>query len=172
MNATSSPLRPPLRFPLALRSPDGGWRRQILPSALLLGFGVLLGAAWARAGAPPAPAYDIANSVKTFVPDGKEKTPAGYQYWFFDKDFAQGRSIKLSVVGPHLATHAPHRHEGHEFFFVLQGKAEFFLEGKTRVVGPRTALYCPPNLLHGISNAGDEELQYLVIKDYPGPRVP
>jgi mannose-6-phosphate isomerase-like protein (cupin superfamily) len=162
MNATSSLLR----SLSALRSPGPGWRRQVLPSAVFLGLGVLLGAG-AHAGAAPAPAYDIANSVKTFALDATEKTPAGYQYWFFDKDFARGRSIKLSVVRPHLATHPPHRHEGHEFFFVLQGQAEFFLEGKTRVVGPRTALYCPPNLLHGISNAGEEELQYLVIKDYP-----
>jgi mannose-6-phosphate isomerase-like protein (cupin superfamily) len=101
--------------------------------------------------------------------DGTEKTKVGYQYWFFDPKFAEGRTIKLSVVGPHQATHPPHRHEGHEFFFVLEGQAQFFLDGKTRVVGPRTALYCAPNSLHGISNPGDTELQYLVIRDYPWP---
>jgi quercetin dioxygenase-like cupin family protein len=141
--------------------------RRASVSVAFLAVGMFLGVAGARAAA--APAYDIDNSVKTFVKDAVEKTKNGYQYWFFDKNFAQGRSIKLSVVGPHLASHAPHRHEGHEFFFVLQGKAEFSLEGKTRVVGPQTALYCPPNSLHGISNAGDEELRYLVIKDYPWP---
>lgn len=146
-------------------------RHRLLPSALCLGLSLLLAAAWARAGDPPSPAYDIGNAARTFNRDAIEKTKAGYQYWYFDQDFAQGRTIKLSVVGPHLASHAPHRHEGHEFFFVLKGKAEFFLEGKTRVVGPQTALYCPPNSLHGISNAGEGELEYLVIKDYPWPRV-
>jgi mannose-6-phosphate isomerase-like protein (cupin superfamily) len=149
-----------------------GLKRAALGVAVL-GLGVGLGATWARAAAgpapAPAPAYTVENSARPFLKDAVEKTKAGYQYWFFDQSFAQGRSIKLSVVGPHLASHAPHRHEGHEFFFVLHGKAEFFLEGRTRVVGPQTALYCPPGSLHGISNAGDDELQYLVIKDYPWP---
>ncbi len=144
------------------------WKVGITAGAGLVAAGMLLGAALARAGGK-APAYDIDNSAKSFAMDAIEKTKVGYQYWFFDKTFAEGRSIKLSVVGPHLATHEPHRHEGHEFFFVLQGKAEFFLEGKKRVVGPQTALYCPPQSLHGISNAGDTELRYLVIKDYPWP---
>lgn len=145
---------------------------RLIAGAALLGLGVRLGVAWAGAPGAAAPAYDIENSAKTFNADAIEKTAAGYQYWFFDKAFAQGRSIKLSVIGPHLASHAPHRHDGHEFFFVLQGNAEFFLEGKKRVVGPQTALYCPPNSLHGISNAGDGELRYLVIKDYPWPASP
>jgi quercetin dioxygenase-like cupin family protein len=152
-----------------VRGQQRSFVRRASVSLALLAMGVFLGAAWARAAAVPSPAYDVDNSVKTFVRDAVEKTKVGYQYWFFDKHFAQGRTIKLSVVGPHLATHAPHRHEGHEFFFVLQGKAEFLLEGKTRVVGPQTALYCPPNSLHGISNAGDDELRYLVIRDYPWP---
>lgn len=142
----------------------------------VLAIGALLGAARARAAGPSAtlavPAYTLDNSAKTFAPDDVEKTAAGYQYWFFDKTFAEGRTIKLSVIGPRQRSHAPHQHEGHEFFFVLSGKAEFFLDGKTRVVGPQTALYCPPGVLHGIANAGDSELQYLVIKDYPWPAQP
>jgi mannose-6-phosphate isomerase-like protein (cupin superfamily) len=143
--------------------------QRLIGAAALLGAGVWLGASWARSAGTPAPVYDIENSAKTFKPEGLEKTDAGHQYWFFDKTFAQGRTIKMSVVGPHRASHAPHQHEGHEFFFVLQGTAEFFLDGKKRVVGPQTALYCPPGSLHGISNPGDVELRYLVIKDYPWP---
>jgi quercetin dioxygenase-like cupin family protein len=137
--------------------------------ALGVALGLAMGGLEARAEAAPSPAYDLDNSVRTFAKSAVEPTQVGYQYWFFDKAFAQGRSIKLSAVGPRLATHPPHRHEGHEFFFVLKGTAEFFLEGRTRVVGAQTALYCPPGSLHGIANAGDDELQYLVIKDYPWP---
>ena len=137
----------------------------------LLGTGALLGVTVARAVAPP-PAYTLQNAVKTFSMDGINKTNVGYQYWFFDKMFAQGRTIKLSVVGPHLASHPPHQHDGNEFFFVLEGNAEFFLDGKTRVVGPQTAMYAAPQSLHGIKNAGDTELKYLVIKDYPWPPQP
>jgi mannose-6-phosphate isomerase-like protein (cupin superfamily) len=144
--------------------------------AALLAVGASLGAAAARAAgaasSPAVPAYTLDNSAKSFSMKDIEKTAAGYQYWFFDKTFAEGRTIKMSVIGPRQRSHPPHQHEGHEFFFVLSGKAEFFLDGKTRVVGPQTALYCPPGVMHGIANAGDTELQYLVIKDYPWPAQP
>ncbi|NUN70435.1 MAG: cupin domain-containing protein [Bacteroidetes bacterium] len=95
-----------------------------------------------------------------------ESTKAGAQYWFADKAFLDGRTLKMSIVRPNEATHAPHRHEEDEFFFVLEGTAEFFLNGEKRTVGPLTSLYCPPQSEHGIRNAGTTELKYLVIKKY------
>lgn len=111
--------------------------------------------------------YTIENSVNEFNMEGTKKTRVGYQYWFADKDFVDGRTLKLSVVAPHQATHAPHTHDNDEFFFVLEGKARFHLDGKEVVVGPYTSLYCPADSYHGISNAGVTELKYLVIKKYP-----
>ncbi len=110
--------------------------------------------------------YSIGNCVNSFKPAGVEPTKAGYQYWFAGREFAGGKTVKLSVVRPHEATHPPHSHPEDEFFFVLEGKAEFHLSGKTQIVGPYTSLYCPPNMVHGIRNAGDTELKYLVIKKY------
>lgn len=117
-------------------------------------------------GAEKPRRYTIENSVNEFDPSRVEKTRAGYQYWFADKEFIDGRTLKLSVVEPGKATHAPHRHPEDEFFFVLEGTAEFYLDGKTRTVGPNTSLYCPSNQEHGIRNAGDTTLKYLVIKKY------
>jgi quercetin dioxygenase-like cupin family protein len=111
--------------------------------------------------------FTIDRCISKFLPAKIESTAAGYQYWFVDKGFVDGRTIKLSVVRPHKATHEPHIHPEDEFFFVLQGTAEFFLNGKTRIVGPMTSLYCPPNVKHGIRNGGETELRYLVIKKYP-----
>ena len=113
--------------------------------------------------------YSIDNCVNTFNPADIESTKAGYQYWFADKKFADGKTVKLSVVRPNEATHPPHRHAEDEFFFVLEGKAGFFLNGKTRIAGPYTSLYCPSNMEHGIRNVGDTELKYLVIKKYKTP---
>lgn len=110
--------------------------------------------------------FTIDDCVNTFTPSKIESTKAGYQYWFADKDYLDGRTLKLSVVRPHEATHAPHRHAEDEFFFVIEGTAEFFLDGKTRTAGPLTSFYCPPNQEHGIRNAGDSFLKYLVIKKY------
>jgi quercetin dioxygenase-like cupin family protein len=110
--------------------------------------------------------YSIENCVNKFSMDGIEKTKVGYQYWFADKNFLDGRTIKLSVVSPHSATHPPHRHAEDEFFFVLEGTAEFYLNGETKTAGPMTSFYCPSNSEHGIKNIGDTELKYLVIKKY------
>lgn len=110
--------------------------------------------------------FTIENCVNEFALDKADKTNSGYRYWFADKDFIDGRTIKLSVVSPNQATHPPHKHEVDEFFFVLEGKAKFYLDGKTTVVGQYTSLYCPSNIEHGISNAGNTELKYLVIKKY------
>lgn len=110
--------------------------------------------------------FTIENSVNQFSMDKTVETKVGYQYWFSDKDFIDGRTIKMSVVAPNKSTHAPHKHIEDEFFFILEGRAEFFLDGKTITVGAYTSLYCPSMVMHGISNAGDTELKYLVIKKY------
>ncbi len=111
-------------------------------------------------------AFTIENCVNEFNMDNADKTKSGYRYWFVDKNFIDGRTLKLSVVEPGKATHAPHVHENDEFFFILEGQAKFHLNGKETVVGPYTSMYCPSNIPHGISNAGDTELKYLVIQKY------
>ena len=111
--------------------------------------------------------FTIENCVTEFSMDKAEKTKVGYQFWFADRDFIDGRTLKMSVVAPHSATHPPHKHVEDEFFFVLEGTAEFYLDGKTKVAGPYSSFYCPSNVEHGIRNVGDTELKYLVIKKYP-----
>lgn len=111
--------------------------------------------------------FTIENCVNEYSEEKSDKTKSGHRFWFADKEFIDGRTIKLSAVKANSATHPPHTHAEDEFFFVLEGNAKFFLDGKSKVVGPYTSLYCPANVPHGISNAGDEELKYLVIKKYP-----
>jgi quercetin dioxygenase-like cupin family protein len=110
--------------------------------------------------------YSIEKCVTTFSMERTEKTSAGYQFWYVGKELAGGKTLKLSVIAAHQASHPPHRHPEDEFFFVLEGTAEFYLEGAKTVVGPNTSLYCPSQMEHGIKNAGESELKYLVIKIY------
>lgn len=110
--------------------------------------------------------FTIENCVTEFSMDKVKKTQVGYQFWFADPDFVDGRTLKMSAVAPHSATHPPHKHIEDEFFFVLEGTAEFYLDGKTKLAGQYTSFYCPPGVEHGISNVGDIELKYLVIKKY------
>ena len=110
--------------------------------------------------------WTIDKCVNVFSNQKIEKTDAGYQYWFVDKTLADGKTLKMSVVKPHSATHPPHAHPEEEFFFVLEGKVEFFLDGERKVVGPFSSMYCPSNVEHGIRNVGDTEAKYLVVKKY------
>jgi len=142
------------------------------PARLVRLLAPMLFAAVAVAAADRAPAYTLDNCVNTFDPAKVERTAAGYQYWFADSTLADGKTVKLGVVGPHLGSHAPHHHDEDEFFFILEGTAEFFLDGQRRTVGPQTMLYCPSNHEHGIRNVGDTDLKYLVIKRYARPVPP
>lgn len=110
------------------------------------------------------PVYTIENCVNEFDIDKAKETKSGYQYWFADKNFTQENTLKMSIVAPGKSTHAPHRHPEEELFYILEGKATFYLDGKTVEAGPNTSLYCPPNAEHGISNAGTSDLKYLDIK--------
>jgi len=111
--------------------------------------------------------YTIENCVNEFSKEKATPTNAGYQYWFADQKFmGDGRTVKLSVVDIGKANHPPHRHVEDEFILILEGKAEFYLDGKTKNVGPYTSLYCPSNAEHGVRNVGDIQLKYLVMKKY------
>lgn len=111
--------------------------------------------------------YTIENCINKFDSTKSVKTSVGYQYWFVEKKFLNdGLTVKMSVVGPRQATHAPHKHAGDETFFVLEGTAQFYLDGKTSTGGAYTSFYCPVGSEHGISNAGDTQLKYLVIRKY------
>ena len=115
---------------------------------------------------PTDKTYSSEDCVTTYSEEQAQETKVGHQFWFADKEFTDGRTIKMSVVEPGKSTHAPHQHPQDEFFFVLEGTAEFYLDGKTVEVGPYTSLYCPSNSMHGISNAGDTQLKYLVMQKY------
>jgi len=142
-----------------------------LSSVLLLALGSIavlssFGKESSDSAGEPEKRYTIDNCVNQFDREKALESDSGYRYWFADKDFVDGRSIKMSVIAPHLASHPPHEHGNDEFFFVLEGTAKFYLDGETIEVGPYTSLYCPPDVPHGISNAGDTELKYLVLKKY------
>ena len=130
---------------------------------LAIAMGVVLAAVNIAVGES---SYSIQDVVNTFDQTRAKQTKVGYQYWFADKSFADGKTLKLSVVRPNAATHDPHTHAEDEFFFVLEGTAEFHLDGETKTGGPMTSFYSPSGVKHGIRNAGDTELKYLVIKTY------
>ena len=116
----------------------------------------------------PTTNFTIDNCINTFNQEKVEKTAVGFQYWFIPQNFLDdGQTVKMSVVAPNAATHPPHKHAGDEIFFVLEGTAKFYLNGKTTTGSAYTSFYCPEGSEHGISNGSDKQLKYLVIRKYP-----
>ena len=108
--------------------------------------------------------YTIENCISEFSTEDVIKTEQGWKYWHVSKDLSPTFNFKISNVGPQSANHADHTHEEEEIFYILEGTAEFSFDGKTRIVGPKSAMFCPSGISHGIRNAGDKPLTYAVIK--------
>jgi mannose-6-phosphate isomerase-like protein (cupin superfamily) len=77
---------------------------------------------------------------------------------------AETLALHISVIQPGQAAHDPHAHDGEEIMFVLEGTAEIRMGDETQQVGPNTAVFCPPHVLHGIRNAGDTPIRYMIIR--------
>ncbi len=69
----------------------------------------------------------------------------------------------------------PHSHAGQaEYFFVVEGTYEMTVAGETRIIGPGTMVFCPPNTVHTFKNIGDQHGQDARLEPArrPGPLLP
>jgi quercetin dioxygenase-like cupin family protein len=62
------------------------------------------------------------------------------------------------AAGTHLE---PHRHNTHEYYYMLKGKALMQIGPEKREVGPGDLIYIPPNAVHSISPMGNEPMRAL-----------
>ena len=123
-------------------------------------------AAQSVAGKKTASEYTIDNCVSVLDTSDVEESSVGWFTWFAPKDLTQGLVLKMSQVRAQQGSHDSHTHESEEILYVLNGKAEFTIKDRTKVVEKNSSLYCPPGVPHRIRNVGDEPLRYLVIHAY------
>ena len=110
-------------------------------------------------------AFSIDDYINTFDMSEANVSSKGFQFWYVPKTMSKGlMNLKLSHVKAMQANHAPHKHPEEEIFMLIEGTAEFYLDGESRKVPVNSSLYCPPNVMHGIRNVGDTPIKYLVIK--------
>jgi quercetin dioxygenase-like cupin family protein len=109
--------------------------------------------------------YSLADCVAELSDEQKQTTSKGWAFWFVPKEVTGGLNLKMSEVTGKTARHAPHTHPESEIFYILDGTAEFTLEGTAQTVTANTSLFCPSGISHGIRNIGETPLRYLVIKD-------
>ncbi|MBM4460514.1 MAG: cupin domain-containing protein [Chloroflexi bacterium] len=71
--------------------------------------------------------------------------------------------IHISEAAPGGRLHAAHTHAGAEAFYVLEGFAMVEWAGERQQIGPGEALILDATTPHGIFNAGDVPVRYMVI---------
>lgn len=108
-------------------------------------------------------------SHRCIVPwdDGRKREhERGFSIPFVNKESvgADNLAVHMSVIKPGERAHPPHAHEGEEVMFLLDGTAEAQIGDETHVIHANTALFCPPNEMHGLRNCGDVPIRYLVIR--------
>ncbi|RJQ57643.1 MAG: cupin domain-containing protein [Desulfobacteraceae bacterium] len=62
-----------------------------------------------------------------------------------------------------------HTHEVEHCWYILSGTGTMYMDGKAARIGPKTAIYTPPGVLHKIDVDEGEDLTYVVIYAPPGP---
>lgn len=99
---------------------------------------------------PPAEAkiYHAFGDTASFLLTGEQ---TGGSYTMFVNVTAPGG-------GP-----PPHRHDDEdEWFYVLEGRAEFFRDGLWTEVPPGTSVFMPRGSVHSFRNAGDTPLKQII----------
>ena len=75
-----------------------------------------------------------------------------------------GYSLAHAVVRPGEKTR-PHRLEGSEVYYILEGRGLMHVDEERAEVEPGQAVYIPPRAVQSIENTGANDLAFLCIVD-------
>lgn len=70
----------------------------------------------------------------------------------------------VAVVEPGKAVHRAHRHAEEEYLVVVEGAGTWSLDGKEFPAQKGDILYTEPWVYHGLTNTGDTQLIFLVVR--------
>lgn len=95
---------------------------------------------------------------------GNIDDPRGYAKLFVNSKLgAEHLTMHISVIKPNMRAHDAHQHDGEEIYFILEGKAKVTIGDDSMIAEANTAVFVNGPIMHGISNAGDGVLKYMVI---------
>jgi mannose-6-phosphate isomerase-like protein (cupin superfamily) len=96
-------------------------------------------------------------------PDEGEKVARGARHHRILAELPELEVIELRF-GPEFEGVEPHSHPDHvDSFYVLEGEAEFMIDGRAVRAGPGTFVAAPIGAVHGFRNAGSDELRLLNV---------
>jgi len=94
-----------------------------------------------------------------------EQLPWGPHEWLCRPGLTQAEKLLLvRVTMPHRQAHKFHRHPAmEEIIYVVEGKAEQWVDHEKRLLGPGDMAHIPVDMVHGTYNAGPGNLVFLAI---------
>ncbi len=107
------------------------------------------------------PPLRFVTSAETII----EELPWGPHHWMCRPDIVDAdQLLMVRVHMPVGQAHQFHRHpEMEEIIYVLQGKAEQWVDKDKKILGGGEMAHIPKDVVHGTYNAGEEPLVFLAI---------
>ena len=130
---------------------------------------VAISAVWSRAQAPaPAPRVAPGGYVIEHDADIQKAEPGTHNgggqtigYSFFAKVPKLGLVFRKRALKPGSGI-GYHEQKEDEIYYVLSGRGQMTLDGKTIDVGPGTAVLTRPGSSHGLKQVGTEDLVIMI----------
>jgi quercetin dioxygenase-like cupin family protein len=94
-----------------------------------------------------------------------EQLPWGPHEWIARAGLVEAEKLMLvRVIMPPGEGHKFHRHPAlEEIIYVVEGRAEQWVDREHRILGPGDAAHIPVDMVHGTYNAGTTDLVFLAI---------
>lgn len=94
-----------------------------------------------------------------------EQLPWGPHEWISRQGLTEAENLMLvRVTMPPGRAHKFHRHPAmEEIIYILEGKAEQWVDKEQKTLCPGEAAHIPVNVIHGTYNPGDTDLIFLAI---------
>lgn len=72
-------------------------------------------------------------------------------------------SVKLESMPPQTREKLHFHEKAQQFFFVLSGKAVFYIEGKQNEINEKEGILIKPGTQHFIANESEEKLEFMLV---------
>ncbi len=88
----------------------------------------------------------------------------GISRYLLDAD-VEGEPLRvhISEVEAGQRSHPPHKHEGFEAFYMIEGEGTLEIDGESHPLRANEAVVFDPRKLHGLINTSQAPMRYMVI---------
>lgn len=136
-------------------------KRIFVIGMLCFAAGMIVSAAFARKGKQEGYVLENEKDLAATQPGPHNGGGTTTAYNFFSKAEGFKLAFRKRVLHPGSAI-GYHLQKEDEVYYVLSGKGEMTMNGKTFIVGPGDGILTRPGSSHGLKQVGDEDLVIII----------